>query len=198
MDYPDRPPRPAPVAASSETIKPTIDSTPKKSPADHLRPHWWKPGQSGNPGGRPKSTSAMKERAASMTDDALDVLAGLLELDRLMVGAALDMARDPNVSAQDKIAALQAAKAAVKADNAREVLDRGHGKSQTNVAVHAANPFENLTEDETEAYVQTAALELLELKKQRLEIENGQRARKAGANPARKGKGGGVAGGSRT
>ena len=29
----------------------------KRGPAEHLRPHRWKPGQSGNPGGRPKGES---------------------------------------------------------------------------------------------------------------------------------------------
>lgn len=192
-EYPDRPPKPAPVTASGKTTERPVQNIGHKN----IEPYKFKPGQSGNPGGRPKSTSAMKERAASMTDDALDVLAGLLEIDRLLVSTALDMARDQTIPAETRIAALTAAKQ-VKADNAREVLDRGHGKSQTNVAVTTNSPFDNLTEDETEEYVQNAALELLELKKQRMEMENGQRARKTGSDASRKGKGSGPAGGSRT
>ena len=33
------------------------ESADKRGPAEHLRPHRWKPGQSGNPGGRPKGES---------------------------------------------------------------------------------------------------------------------------------------------
>lgn len=30
----------------------------KQSPAEHLRPFWWRPGQSGNPNGRPRKDMA--------------------------------------------------------------------------------------------------------------------------------------------
>src|SRR5215469_8357247 len=37
--------------SSSENSRPVSQ---RRSPAEHLRPYWFQPGQSGNPGGRPK------------------------------------------------------------------------------------------------------------------------------------------------
>lgn len=55
-----------------QTAKSDANQTPaRRSPAEHLKPHWWKPGQSGNPKGRPKN--ARQKISDSFLRDALAV-----------------------------------------------------------------------------------------------------------------------------
>jgi hypothetical protein len=73
------------------------------------------PGQSGNPGGRPKGIAAtVKERVS-----AEDVVAGFLEV-----------AQDPRAKASERIAAW------------RELADRGWGKAPAFAAIEGADPLE--------------------------------------------------------
>ena len=58
------------------------DEQPKYNPADHLRPHQFKPGQSGNPGGKPKGAVSLKEYARKMLrelteEEKLEFMKGL-------------------------------------------------------------------------------------------------------------------------
>jgi len=46
--------------------KKTAQYQPEYNPADHLRPWQFKPGQSGNPGGKPKGAVSLKEYARKM------------------------------------------------------------------------------------------------------------------------------------
>ena len=50
------------------------DSENKISSKRKAPPHAWKPGQSGNPGGRPKSVKAVQELAATFTEEAIHAL----------------------------------------------------------------------------------------------------------------------------
>ena len=66
----------------------------RRSPAEHLRPHWFKPGESGNPGGRPKKP--IKERLLQRLREDDAVLADLVE-------AILLKAKDGDVQAFNSI-----------------------------------------------------------------------------------------------
>jgi uncharacterized membrane protein (UPF0182 family) len=54
--------------AKKKVAKRATQKQTKKSPAEHLRPHWFKPGQSGNPGGRPKGTS-LTDRLRALVEE---------------------------------------------------------------------------------------------------------------------------------
>ena len=69
----------------------------------------WKPGQSGNPGGRPKGYGEVRELARQHTDKAIDTLAGIMYDDKAPASAR------------------QAA--------AEALLNRGWGKPETTVNV---------------------------------------------------------------
>lgn len=81
--------------------------------ASNLRP--WKPGQSGNPSGRPKGIAAVvKDRVAP--EDLVDIL--------------VSVANDPRAKASERIAAV------------RELADRGWGKAPAFAAIEGADPLE--------------------------------------------------------
>ncbi len=59
---------------------------PEKQPADHLKPWQFKPGQSGNPGGRPLGSKSLKtfarEYLESLSDeDKLEFMKGMDKID---------------------------------------------------------------------------------------------------------------------
>lgn len=75
----------------------------------------WKPGQSGNPAGRPKGIAATVR-------DATDPVA--------LVAILLAVANDPRAKASERIAAV------------RELLDRGYGKAPAFQAMEGSDPLE--------------------------------------------------------
>lgn len=79
------------------------------SRAEHLKPHWFKPGQSGNPSGRSKKRRDIETKAAESAEEAINILAKLLK-------------------SKDERVALSAAQA---------LLDRGVGKPTEKVDVKA-------------------------------------------------------------
>ncbi len=86
--------------------------------AQNLKP--WKPGQSGNPNGRPKGiASRAREIIGDDPSQLLDVL--------------LEIARDTEQKSGDRVAAL------------REYLDRAYGKSATFAPIDGEDPLD-LTE----------------------------------------------------
>jgi hypothetical protein len=57
-----------------------VDDSENKAPAKRKAPpHAWKPGQSGNPGGRPKDLAAFRERLKKLDDVAEQALAECLQ-----------------------------------------------------------------------------------------------------------------------
>jgi hypothetical protein len=94
-----------------------------------LRP--FKPGQSGNPSGRPKG--AAKAFREAMPDPTL-AAQGLLEL-----------AQDPDVRPADRISAWNS------------LLDRGYGKAASFAAIEGADPLE---QDEVAAEIRSIAAQL--------------------------------------
>ena len=92
----------------------------------------FQPGQSGNPGGRPKGVA----RAFR------DVLGGS---PALLAQVLLEIAEDPKAHNRDRIAA------------AREILDRGWGKAVGYSDIEGADP---LDQNEVEAEIERIAAEL--------------------------------------
>jgi hypothetical protein len=114
----------------------------------------WKPGQSGNPAGKPRSTTEMKQKAATYTDLALEVKAMTLQLAKLKLQRALEILTDPNnvPSAHDIEIATQAIDTAALGA-AVAMLDRGHGKPQQKVEHDLSSVFDQMTDAEVEQYV---------------------------------------------
>jgi hypothetical protein len=102
-------------------------------PASVLKAHEWKPGQSGNPGGRPRVVGALRDLAREHTQAALDAL--------------LSIMRD------------EAAPSAARVAAAVHVLDRGYGRPTQHVeaAVRAAC---DLSDQELLAIIAGAASEV--------------------------------------
>lgn len=82
----------------------------------------FKPGQSGNPGGRPKGK--IKQIAAKAREHADDVIAALAEI-----------VEDKDEKTSDRIAA------------GKELLDRGIGKALA-ITTQIGGPLEDMSEDE--------------------------------------------------
>jgi hypothetical protein len=79
----------------------------------NLRP--WKPGQSGNPAGRPKGIAAtVKERV--QPEELVDIL--------------LEVARDPKAKPSERVAAVD------------KLADRGWGKAPAFAAIEGSDPLE--------------------------------------------------------
>lgn len=112
----------------------------------------WKPGQSGNPAGRPRSSTQMKQQAASMTDGAMRILALQQQIAERRLQAVVDILDDPNATPEQKLEALAMA-TNVGLDTAREILDRGHGKPQQKVEMTSADVFADMTPEEKLAYI---------------------------------------------
>ena len=93
----------------------------------NLRP--WKPGQSGNPGGRPKGVAKTVREVCGGTP-------------LLLAQVLLEIALDPKARDRDRIAA------------ARELLDRGWGKAVGFADVESADPLE---QDEVAAKIRSIA-----------------------------------------
>ena len=97
--------------------------TPKKKPRG--RP--FKPGQSGNPGGRPKGLTEFRIAARAHSDEALRRLVGLMR------------GRNPDPLASARLRAI------------REILDRAWGKPSQELYVQGAMAAVDVTNDSTPA-----------------------------------------------
>lgn len=112
----------------------------------------WKPGQSGNPAGRPKSTTAMKQMFATLTDDAFEIISLRAQLARMKLRVAVDVINDPNATPEQKLEALAIADS-IGLGTVQEILDRGHGKPQQKVEMTSADVFADMTPEEKLNYI---------------------------------------------
>lgn len=100
------------------------------TPAKRVVGRPFKPGQSGNPTGRPKIRKDLRDLARTHTTQAVQTLA--------------DMTANPKTPAMARVAAAQA------------LLDRGYGKP-TEYVQEGINPLEDMTDDDLAVLEQTLA-----------------------------------------
>jgi hypothetical protein len=156
---------PPPVAGAKKSRRQKTGSNSKitdPNAAPQLRPYHWKPGQSGNPKGRPKSSTEMKQRAASLTDVAMDIL----EMQAMLAMRRLQWASDVLSAAkehpQDVVeAALKLAGDKDLTGAAQAILDRGHGKATQKVENSNADMFDEMTREEFEDFLVTAGKKVI-------------------------------------
>lgn len=100
--------------------KPVGPSAPKQAPmpkgqADHLRKYQFKPGQSGNPGGR-RNTAKLEAACRELTDEAISVLREVMNNPR-----AKDVAR---ITAATRVIEFGWGKAKERVEITNEYLDK--------------------------------------------------------------------------
>ena len=125
-------------------------------------PYRWKLGQSGNPGGRPKTDHQMKARAANSTELALGVLERHVRLAHAKLEWAIEVLSDPQSSAQEIEAAIAVADSKVGLDAARELLDRGHGRPQQRVEVDHRSALDDIDPDQADEWLLSKSTRVLE------------------------------------
>ena len=117
-------PRKKPAAAKAEALPP--------KPADYsqqtaqLEPFRWKPGQSGNPNGRPRVIGELRDLARAYTMEALETLASVM--------------RDAEAPPAARVAAVA------------HILDRGYGKPTQHVSA-TVRDLREMTDAELFSYL---------------------------------------------
>jgi hypothetical protein len=101
----------------------------------------WKPGQSGNPAGRPKASAGQREAKALAKEHTAAAIATLAEI-----------LKDKKATASARVAAATA------------ILDRGHGKPLQQVEIGEAGVFSDMSDEELEAWIDDATVKLGYLK----------------------------------
>jgi hypothetical protein len=113
---------------------------------DRPRGRPWAKGISGNPGGRPKAIADLVALARQQTPNALKVLASLME--------------DINAPASARVAA------------AKEILDRGWGRSQSSVSVSCGPSLEDVEIAQQLHCEMMRHIEIAELSRQSTRLSN--------------------------
>lgn len=132
--------------------KPGISSGNPDPPTEQIRPFMWKPGQSGNPAGRPRSTVEMKQRAAASTDDVMEILELRKRASLARLRSAVAVLEDPRSTLEQRAEADRLLSAA-DFDVADRLLDRGHGKPQQKVEIDTTSILDEMSEEEQDAYL---------------------------------------------
>jgi hypothetical protein len=133
---------------------------------DEAKPFMWKPGQSGNPNGRPRSTTEMKQQAAQSTDMALALKRQVTALQLKLSEMHAERANDPSLTPEQRIEALTAAMRCI--DNvglgaAQSLLDRGHGKPQQKVELDTRGVLDEMSEDDLAVFIGTMGPQVVAL-----------------------------------
>jgi hypothetical protein len=123
---------------------------------EEAKPFMWKPGQSGNPNGRPRSTTEMKQQAASHTDTALKLKSMVTELQLKQAIIYAEMSEDPRLSVEERLEALNKAIKSIDSVGlgaAQSLLDRGHGKPQQKVEIDSRTALDEMDDDEVAVFI---------------------------------------------
>lgn len=116
----------------------------------------WPKGVSGNPAGRPRSTTEMKQQAASHTDTALKLKSMVTELQLKQAIIYAEMAEDPRLSVEERLEALNKAIKSIDSVGlgaAQSLLDRGHGKPQQKVEIDSRTALDEMDDDEVAVFI---------------------------------------------
>lgn len=149
------PPMP-PVPVTKKTANENVQNNKHHRPEGGFAPGnpWsWKPGQSGNPGGRPKSTTEMRQAAAAHTDLALRVKALSLEVARRKLEKALEILDDPKGATIEELELASRAIDNAALNAAQAMLDRGHGKPVAKVDLNVNDVFSQMSDEELDNYL---------------------------------------------
>lgn len=130
-------------------------------------PYRWKPGQSGNPYGRPRSSTDMKKKFTELTDLATEIIAMKAQLQHMRLAKALEIVADPKASIEDFELACSIIEA-TSMDAVTAILERGHGKALQKVEVDDKRDFDDLTPEEfDEVLISLGAKVMTKLKARR-------------------------------
>jgi hypothetical protein len=137
-----------------ETASPNSAISAKDKRYAGLKP--WPKGVSGNPAGRPRSTTEMKQQAASHTDTALKLKSMVTELQLKQAIIYAEMSEDPRLSVEERLEALNKAIKSIDSVGlgaAQSLLDRGHGKPQQKVEIDSRTALDEMDDDEVAVFI---------------------------------------------
>lgn len=117
-------------AAMADEISPVAKAADANKVERSATPHRWKPGESGNPSGRPKVVAEVRDLARAHTGAAMQALVSIMS------------------NAEAPCAARVAA--------AAHILDRGYGKPQQNISA-TVRTIKQMTDDELLAYINSGS-----------------------------------------
>lgn len=150
---------PPPVAGSGSGVfkipyrKPGNRSGNPSPKMEAINPYRWKPGQSGNPKGRPKSSLEFKHLAASKAELAFDIIAMAAEGAYRLLEQAHGILANPNSTDEDKLKARSIFSDRSLLDAAHAIIDRGHGKPTQHIETDSTSIFDDMTPDEVDDYI---------------------------------------------
>jgi len=160
----------ATVDASKDDALADKGPKPKRNAKGQLmeRPPWspMRPGVSGNPSGRPRSTIEMKQQAAAATDSAIKLQRMVTELQLKLAEAHMERASDPRLTPDQRLEAITAAMKSIDSTGlaaAQGLLDRGHGKPQQRVEVDSAGALGDMDDDELAVFIGTVGPQVVGL-----------------------------------
>lgn len=171
-DAPAPPKRSAPVNAES-SVTPTHRGDGSFAPGN---PWSWKPGTSGNPGGRPVGTTEMKQQAQAATESAMTALVLAAEMEKLLLQWAVDVMANPKAHTIEEIKEARAIGTGTKQGQVaiKEILDRGHGKPQQNIALSDKDVLEEMSREELENYILSKGTVVTAAMAERRKAKNGK------------------------
>lgn len=143
-----------PKQSVDEAAEPSTAITGKRKGMANLKP--WPKGVSGNPAGRPRSTTEMKQQAASHTDTALKLKSMVTELQLKQAIIYAEMSEDPRLTVDERLEALNKAIKSIDSVGlgaAQSLLDRGHGKPQQKVEIDSRTALDEMDDDEVAVFI---------------------------------------------
>jgi len=151
-----RKPRPSVARIPSEETAPPL-RTNKGAHPNSLKaaePYRWKPGQSGNPKGRPIGSTELTQKAQSVAEMAFNVLEMTARFQYRRLQKALDVAEDPGSTLDDvEKAAKVVEKAKMGLEACKAILERAHGKVPQKVELDTHQFLDTMSDARLEQYM---------------------------------------------